>query len=584
MFTSATLTSSLGLTASTLSFTIKSPHHPSSQQSLPNTTSLKPPPLSMPLFVLPRQLHASTIKKDTKLSQTLSLEHHLISLHTHFSLSLSHTFHIAMKPIMKVFHFPSTTTLFLLIAIFTLTPHHNANAATCQPDEEAGLLGFKSGIKSDPSGMLKNWIPGTDCCKWNGVECHFNSTRVQRLFLTGQPDTKPDSILSGTISPTLSKLQLMDGLYLIDLKNISGPFPTFLFQLPNLQFIYLENNKLSGPIPENIGSLTRLDVLSLAGNRFTGPIPSSLPNLTQLTQLKLGNNLLTGTIPISLRNLVNLTYLSLQGNQLQGAIPDFFSSFTNLRTLELSRNRFSGTIPPSISTLAPKLAYLELGHNSLSGKIPDFLGKFRALDTLDLSWNKFSGTVPTSFKNLTKIFNLDLSNNFLDDPFPEMNVKGIESLDLSNNRFHLGSIPKWVVSSPIIFSLKLANCGIKMKIEDFKPSETYFYDYIDLSRNEITGSAIGLVNSTEYLVGFWASGNKLKFDLRGFRFGQRFKYLDLSRNLVFGKVPDRVAGLQKLNVSYNHLCGQIPSNKFPASAFVGNDCLCGSPLPPCKKI
>ncbi|KAG5021152.1 hypothetical protein JHK87_017007 [Glycine soja] len=461
----------------------------------------------------------------------------------------------------------TTTTLFLLLTIFTLTDY-KANGATCLPDEEAGLLGFKSGIKSDPSGMLKNWIPGTDCCKWTGVECHYNSTRVQNLYLSGRFDTKPETTLSGTISPTLSKLKLLVGLYLLNLKDLSGPFPTFLFQLPNLQYIYLENNKLSGRIPEYIHDLTRLDVLSLTGNRFTGPIPSSITELTLLTQLKLGNNFLTGTIPQGIAKLVNLTFLSLEENQLDGTIPDFFSSFKDLRILNFSHNKFSGKIPNSISTLAPKLAYLELGHNSLSGKIPDFLGKFKALDTLDLSWNKFSGTVPASFKNLTKIFNLNLSNNLLVDPFPEMNVKGIESLDLSNNSFHLRNIPKWVASSPIIFSLKLANCGIKMRLEDFKPSETQFYDFIDLSGNEISGSAIGLVNSTEYLVGFWVSGNMLKFDLGKLRFGERFKYLDLSGNSVFGKVPNSVVGLEKLDLSYNHLCGQLPKNKFPASAFV----------------
>jgi Leucine-rich repeat (LRR) protein len=63
---------------------------------------------------------------------------------------------------------------------------------------------------------------------------------------------------------------------------------------------------------------------------------------------------------------------------------------------------------------------------------------------LDLSKNQFTGTVPKSFANLTKIFNLDLSDNFLVDPFPVMNVKGIESLDLSRNMFHLKEIPKWV--------------------------------------------------------------------------------------------------------------------------------------------
>ncbi|KAK7322434.1 hypothetical protein VNO77_25813 [Canavalia gladiata] len=487
---------------------------------------------------------------------------------------------------MKLSHFssPLTSTTTILIIFFTILTllHHKASGATCHPDDEAGLLDFKSGIKSDPSGILKTWIRGTDCCNWNGVQCDYERKRVQSLTVSGQPEENPNSILSGTISPTLAKLQHLSGIYLSNL-NVTGPFPAFLSKIPTLQYIYIENNMLSGQIPESIGNMTQLDAFSLAGNRFTGPIPSSISKLTHLTQLKLGDNFLTGKIPESLNKLVNLTFLSLKGNKLEGPISDIFSPFTNLRSLELSRNKFTGNIPNSISTLAPKLTYLMLGHNSLSGKIPDFLGKFRKLDTLELSWNKFSGIVPASFKNLTKIFNLDLSNNMLVDPFPEMKVKGIESLDLSNNKFHLGKIPQWVFSSPIIFSLKLANCGIKMRLEDFKPSETYFYDFIDLSGNEITGSAIGLLNSTEYLVGFWASGNKLKFDLGGLKLGKRFKYLDLSRNEVYGKVPLSVVELEKLNLSYNHLCGEIPKNNFQASAFVGNDCLCGSPLQPCKR-
>ncbi|KAI9199957.1 hypothetical protein LWI28_000842 [Acer negundo] len=209
-----------------------------------------------------------------------------------------------------------------------------------------------------------------------------------------------------------------------------------------------------------------------------------------------------------------------------------------------------------------------------------------ALDTLDLSQNRFSGTVPKSFGNLTKIskiFNLDLSHNSLVDPFPVMNVEGIESLDLSYNTFHLNQIPKWVTSSLIIYSLKLAKCGLKLKLDDWKPAETYSYDYIDLSENKISGSPVPLLNRTDYLVGFWVSGNMLKFNIESLRIVKRLKNLNLSRNLVFGKLPEAVSGLDKLNVSYNHLCGKIPAAKFPATAYVGNDCLCGSPLQPCKE-
>lgn len=477
-------------------------------------------------------------------------------------------------------HLPSPHFFILSLFLFSTLSCLTVTAATCHADDESGLLAFKSGITSDPSGKLNSWSPGTDCCKWQGITCGDNN-RVTTITIYGRPDNST-TFLSGTISPSLSKLHSLDGIYLVNTGTLSGTFPSSLLTLQNLRFVYIENNKLSGRIPGNIGDLTGLFAFSVAGNRLSGPIPSSVSKLTQLSQLKVGGNLLTGTIPIGIQQLKYLNFLDLGPNRLTGTIPDFFSSFTELRILRLSHNKLSGTIPPSISLLSSKLLYLELGHNALTGQIPDFLGKFHVLDTLDLSWNRLSGTVPKSFGNLTKIFNLDLSHNFLVDPFPEMNVKGIESLDLSYNGFHLGQIPKWVTSSPIIYSLKLAKCGIKTNLDNWKPVETYFYDYIDLSENEVSGSPVGLLNRTNYLVGFWVEGNRVRFNMESLKFPKTLKYLDLSRNLVFGKLPAAISGLEKMNVSHNHLCGKIPATKFPASAFVGNDCLCGPPLQPCK--
>uniref|UniRef100_A0A7N0ZST5 Leucine-rich repeat-containing N-terminal plant-type domain-containing protein n=1 Tax=Kalanchoe fedtschenkoi TaxID=63787 RepID=A0A7N0ZST5_KALFE len=455
---------------------------------------------------------------------------------------------------------------------------HTVVAAACHADDQSGLLAFKAAIKHDPTKILATWKPGTDCCTWNGITCR--DARVTSVYLSA-PEDAPGAYLAGHISPAISKLRFLDGLYLLDLKNISGRIPDSLFTLPDLQFVYLENNKLSGLIPFEFGNLTKLYSLSLAGNRFVGRIPSSLGALTQLNQLKLGGNLLNGPVPAAIGNLTTLTYLGLQNNMLIGRVPNF-STLKNLLFLYLSGNSFSGPIPASIASLAPKLVDLTLGRNNLTGRIPDFFSKFKSLDTLDLSSNRLTGTVPKSFANLTKIFNLDLSRNLLVDPFPSLFVKGIESLDLSYNRFNLGTIPKWVQSSPIIYSLKLARCGLRMRMEDFKPAETYFYDYIDLSENEITGSPVQLLNQTEYLVSFRGSGNKLKFDFEKLRFAKTLTELDLSRNLVYGKVPSAVAQLKKLNVSYNHLCGKLPTTSFSASAFVGNDCLCGSPLGACR--
>lgn len=206
----------------------------------------------------------------------------------------------------------------LLFFIFNL-------ASACNLADQNALLAFKSAITADPSGILTSWKSGVDCCTWAGVTCSVPN-RVTSLSLYGQLD-RSNAFLSGTISASLSNLPYLDGIYLVNLRNISGPFPTSLFKLPKLLFVYIENNKLSGQLPAAIGNMSQLEALSLEGNRFTGPIPSSISKLTRLTQLKLGSNLLTGSIPIGIQQLKSLTFLSLERNRFTGPVPDFGDHF-----------------------------------------------------------------------------------------------------------------------------------------------------------------------------------------------------------------------------------------------------------------
>nr|GMD72788.1 MDIS1-interacting receptor like kinase 2-like [Ipomoea batatas] len=386
----------------------------------------------------------------------------------------------------------------LLLFITLLTSLFLDATTACHVDDESGLLAFKSGITRDPTGILSSWKPGTDCCGWSGVQCRSDG-RVTMLSFRGESDVK--TTLSGTISPSLSKLRFLDTILV--------------------------------------------------------PVSRRQPESNSL-KLRLGGNRLTGGIPETITHLKKLNTLSLMNNKLSGSIPDYLAALPELTTLP--------------------------GHNKLRGKIPDFYREFpRHRKTPDLSWNHFSGAVPKSFLNLTALFCPRPLPQSPVDPFPTMNVERAQTLDLSYNKFHLGEIPDFVTASPNMFSLRLAKCGVKIKLDDWKPKEYLFYLYIDLSENEITGSPVGLFNRTDNLRGFYASGNKLEFNLEDLRFNvKELKELDLSRNRVFGKVPKTVAVLQKLNLSHNRLCGRLPATKFPAAVFAGNACLCGSPLPPCK--
>ncbi|CAH8254218.1 unnamed protein product [Arabidopsis lyrata] len=223
-------------------------------------------------------------------------------------------------------------TLFILGAIIFLRCLCFTGAATCHPDDEAGLLGFKSSITKDPSDILSSWKKGTNCCFWRGIIC-FPRDRVTQLNVNGDVYLGL-TFLSGTISPMLAKLQHLEGIYLTSLRKIAGPFPQFLFRLPKLKYVSIQGNLLSGPLPANIGELSQLKTLVIEGNLFTGQIPSSISNLT----------------------------------------------------------RFFGKLPPSIASLAPTLTYLDLSQNNLSGTIPEYLSRFKALSTLVLSKNHRSIT------------------------------------------------------------------------------------------------------------------------------------------------------------------------------------------------
>ncbi|CDY38783.1 hypothetical protein HID58_027511 [Brassica napus] len=402
-------------------------------------------------------------------------------------------------------------TTFIFAAVISLGCLRSTGAATCHPDDEAGLLSFKAGITEDPLGILSSWKKGTDCCSWFGVIC-ITGDRVTELRILGS-SVLGVGFLSGTISPSLAKLEHLETLSFTNLLNITGPFPQFLFRLPKLRYVTIRDNRLSGPLPVNIGSLSELE----------------------------------------------------------------------LGLIDLSRNGLYGKLPPSMESLAHTLTSLYLSQNNLSGTIPDYFSEFKALATFDLSRNRFTGVVPMSFAKLKSLFHLKLSHNFLTGPLPALNpVNGIASLDLSYNRFHLKTIPQWVTSSPSMYDLKLVKCGIEMNIEEWEPVRTGLFYIVDLSKNDISGSPARFLNRADVLQEFRASGNKLRFDLGKLNFTKSLRILDLSRNLVYGKVPASVAGLRKLSLSQNNLCGRLPVTKFPASVFAGNDCLCGSPLPPCK--
>ena len=89
----------------------------------------------------------------------------------------------------------------------------------------------------------------------------------------------------------------------LDGKQLSGPIPSELGNLANLESLSLRDNQLSGPIPSELGNLDNLEWLILDSKQLSGPIPSELGNLDNLRALSLGNNQFSGCVPVKMLDM-----------------------------------------------------------------------------------------------------------------------------------------------------------------------------------------------------------------------------------------------------------------------------------------
>ena len=221
-----------------------------------------------------------------------------------------------------------------------------------------------------------NWKTAAPLGEWHGVETN-EAGRVRSLDLSRNR-------LTGPIPTELAYLVQLEGLFLQE-NNLEGPIPAELGYLANLEELKLGGNELSGLIPTKLGDLANLRILSLDRNGYlSGPIPAELGNLVNLWDLELEGNKLSGPIPARLGRLTRLTRLGLHGNDLRGPIPAELGNLVNLKYLTLRGNDLRGPIPAELGNLA-NLIELDLSFLwGLSGPLPSGLLERSSLKELDI--------------------------------------------------------------------------------------------------------------------------------------------------------------------------------------------------------
>ncbi|XP_040362894.1 receptor-like protein 6 [Rosa chinensis] len=411
-----------------------------------------------------------------------------------------------------------------------------------------------------------------DTLTMKGIALNLTSLRVLILNSVDMSSVVPESFLN--LSSSLTSLFLFDC-------NLRGKFPGTLFHLPNLEELDLRGNtNLTGYTPKSnwssplnylglsetkisidlhflTSSLKSLRALCLEECNFTGS-RSHLElsgNLTQLMWLDLSRNSFGGQIPWSLLNLEHLHYLNLSSNMFVGELPEIHGNSTKASsTLHDSSKKqlVGGSIPMGLSVLC-------LYNNSLSGTIPSWVYSLPSLEILWLDGNEFTGNI-NDFQSLS-LSTLYLSHNYLSgvvklEKF--QNLRSLTSLDLSYNPLMVSFQNFSNFTLPKLSALYMSGCKIT-QFPYFLRTSTQL-KYLDLSDNQIQGNVPTWVldvgrNSLSY---FNLSHNFLTGTIEQFLW-KNIEYVDLSSNLLKGKVPIPSPSTKFFLMSNNQLTGALPS-------------------------
>ncbi|KAJ4907065.1 disease resistance family protein / LRR family protein [Raphanus sativus] len=424
-----------------------------------------------------------------------------------------------------------------LIFIFLLSKPDLGSASNpkCTSTERQALFTFKQSL-TDPSGRLSSWF-GPDCCNWRGVGCDNRTSRVIKIDLRNPNqlvhfDESKRSSLGGKINPSLTSLKFLSYLDLSSNDFNGLEIPEFIGHIVSLTYLNLSFSSFSGEVPAVLGNLSKLESLDLN----TGPEPSLYHPWFYLRASNLG--WLSGLSS-------SLTYLDMRhvGMSSETWLQDF-SRLSKLKELHLHKCGL-GNLPLSLSSPAnlKLLEVLDLSENSFSSPIPNWLFDLTSLKKLLLKQCELEGLIPSGFKKLQLLETLDMTHNLLSGELPPVlgDLPRLKYLTLSGNSFQ-GQIHRFVDA---------------------------------LSRYKGNSSLLSLRLYSNRLEG------TLPESLGALR---NLETLDLSSNKFSGAIPQSLAAissLHTLNLSYNKLEGSIPKQlKFEdPSIYVGNELLCGKPLP-----
>ncbi|XP_009788786.1 receptor-like protein Cf-9 [Nicotiana sylvestris] len=471
----------------------------------------------------------------------------------------------------RVFHLPNLKSLDLsyntqLTVGFPMTKW---NSSTSLTDLYLNSVNCTGNIPESFSYLTSLYELDMSSCNLSGpiLKPLWNLTRIEFLILE-------DNQLEGPIS----QLFRLGNLKRLSLRNNSFDGRLECLNGTQLRHLYISSNFLTGPIPSNVSGLQNLNKLSLSFNYFNGTIPSWIYSLSSLYHLELSNNHFSGKIEEFKSKI--LKCVILKKNKLQGPIPKSLLNQQNLKFLRLSQNNLSGQIASTICNLKT-VQLLDLGSNNLQGTIPECLGEMDRTYVLDLSNNNLSGTIQANFSTGNNLRVIKLHGNKLEGKVSGslINCNYLELLDLGSNELN-DTFPKWLGVLPNLKILNLRSNKLHGSIRASRNRHLFAQlQIMDLSSNAFSGNlpanlfenfqSMKLIDenrSTPRYVGnkyYSVTVTTKGLDHVFVKVLTTNIVIDLSKNGFKGQIPSTIGdliGLRTLNLSHNGLEGLIPAS------------------------
>ncbi|XP_068639584.1 receptor-like protein EIX2 [Aristolochia californica] len=356
---------------------------------------------------------------------------------------------------------------------------------------------------------------------------NFTSLRVLHLNGSSFNSTIPDWVVNVT------------GLVSLDLSqsDLYGSIPVELGEFPYLEELNLGfNENLTANISELLGgSWKKIKSIILKENKLHGEIPTNIGNMSLLEELDLASNNIQGTLPGTI------------GKPCSTSNSDCFAdtALSNLKVFDMNTNRLSGELPGWLGGLK-SLVHLHLGNNNLRGSIPSSVWSLRNLQSINLSGNQLNGSISQSLGQLSGLQDLDLSLNNLGGSLTEahfLHLQKLKILNLLSNSFVFGVNPSWVPPFQVT-SLFLGSCHLGPRFPLWLQNQKAV-SYLDLSNASISDTI------PEW---FWDISSNLSL-------------LNLSYNHIQGQLPNpfRVGAFADVDLRSNQLQGQLPLPFYPLS-------------------